>query len=77
MIHNRLRLYDPDWESLKMPDLDLKALEPNRDTHIVKDKFNEYHISQRRDGITQIISLDERELKLILEALQQLLERKE
>lgn len=69
---NRLRLYDPDFDDLKMPNLDLSALQEKRATSVECDKHGDLHILQKRDGITHVISLDNRELILLLSAIKRL-----
>lgn len=70
---NRLRLYDPDFDNLKMPDIDLGALDPKRQTTIERDKFGDIHLLQKREGVTNVIVLDSTELDLVLRAIHKLL----
>lgn len=69
---NRLRLYNPDFADIKMPDLDLSKLEAKRETHISRDKYGEYHFTQKRDGITHVITMDRKELIEALKAVDKL-----
>lgn len=77
---NRLKLYNPhpEWDDANLPklDLDLKALEPERVTKLYKDQNGEYHLLQKKDGITHVISLDEHEKVGLLKAFKLLEEKK-
>lgn len=70
---NRFAVVDAAFQGLKMPDVDTSKLTRDmRETNVQRDQFGTYHITQKKDGLSHIVSLDQKELTLLLLALHDL-----
>lgn len=76
----KFKLYDPlslverqEYPNAHDFSLDVSGLTmPKRETTVHRDKWEDYHLLQKRDGETHAIILSKEELRLVLEAVKRL-----